>query len=199
MDAENFRKLTTILSLLDLYKKNLTSALLQDIPAEARQLLQAGRTLSRKCTRRGAFFRYGSINARKPDSHRVFLRLRALLGATRARPHRRAGIDSAASATRMLLFAFSNTITEELICALHRESSVRFARTCCGAVLRSFVAAVLKGSFAHAAERRKTLRRVQTLLLKRRTRLRKSLPIASEPTSHSVSLSRELQRCQCCV
>ncbi|CDI74050.1 myosin heavy chain, putative [Eimeria praecox] len=51
---------------------------------------------------------------------------------------------------------------------------------------------------AHAEERRKTVNRAQTLLFRRRTRLRKSFPSLSEPTSKSVSISRldeELKDC----
>ncbi|CDJ66863.1 myosin heavy chain, putative [Eimeria necatrix] len=51
---------------------------------------------------------------------------------------------------------------------------------------------------AHALERRKTIKRTQTLLLRRRTRVRRSFPSLSEPASKSVSIScldEELQSC----
>ncbi|CDJ50456.1 myosin heavy chain, putative [Eimeria brunetti] len=51
---------------------------------------------------------------------------------------------------------------------------------------------------AHAQERRRTVNRAQTLLLRRRTRLRKSFPSMSEPASKSVSIScldEELKDC----
>ncbi|KAL8447676.1 hypothetical protein Emag_004286 [Eimeria magna] len=116
MDAENFAKLTTILDLLDHYKKSLSVAVSQETPsAQRRHAVQLSRTLSRRSTRTAAaVFRYGS-------------------GASSTTPR---------------------TAVQE------------------------------------ALERRKTLRRFQTLLSRRRTRLRSSFPSLSEPSSSkSVSLS----------
>ncbi|KAL8274591.1 hypothetical protein Esti_001494 [Eimeria stiedai] len=116
MDAENFTKLTTILDLLDHYKKSLAVAVSQETPSsQRRHAVQLSRTLSRRSTRTSAaLFRYGS----------------------------------GASSTTPL------TAVQE------------------------------------ALERRKTLRRFQTLLSRRRTRLRTSFPSLSEPaSSKSVSLN----------
>ncbi|KAL8442796.1 hypothetical protein Emed_007161 [Eimeria media] len=116
MDAENFAKLTTILDLLDHYKKSLSVAVAQETPsAQRRHAVQLSRALSRRSTRSAAaVFRYGS------------------------------------------------------------GSSATTPRT----------------AVQEALERRKTLRRFQTLLSRRRTRLRSSFPSLSEPSSSkSVSLS----------
>ncbi|KAL8440548.1 hypothetical protein Efla_003219 [Eimeria flavescens] len=114
MDAENFAKLTTILDLLDHYKKALSVALAQEAASQRRPALQLSRGLSRRSTRGAAgIFRYGSNTTTSP------------------RP-----------------------------------------------------------AFEEALERRKTLKRFQTLLSRRRTRLRSSFPSFSEPeSSKSVSLS----------
>lgn len=63
MDAENFAKLTAILDLLDLYKKTLTQAVSQEASGSDRQALNLGRALSRRSTRNGGIFGFGSTNA----------------------------------------------------------------------------------------------------------------------------------------
>ncbi|CDJ32059.1 uncharacterized protein EMH_0011200 [Eimeria mitis] len=114
MDAENFAKLTTILDLLDRYKKNLAQAVQLETPVQSQRVLRSGRTLSKRSTRSEGIFGFGNANDGPKPSDVV----------------------------------------------------------------------------AHAQERRKTVNRAQTLLFRRRTRLRNSFPSLSEPTSKTVSISR---------
>lgn len=82
--------------------------------------------------------------------------------------------------------AFANSSIVEFLQVF--RSSLNFFRS---HVLCNFIRAAHQqmDAVAHALERRKTIKRTQTLLLRRRTRVRRSFPSLSEPASKSVSIS----------